>query len=177
MAPLFGVTRLYMARMLSEQRLEPMPPARAVSGSAYYLLGDVVKSHIPGHPLDPQALREFQKEQGPGRMVATGEEELPVIVGYAELAEIFHSTPQTVQSYARQGRWRPADWRVSGSYLWLMEPLVAPGVDPRGDDVPARSREWKPDQAVVAALREGTYDGPGSVVKRRGRAAKVQKPK
>lgn len=66
------------------------------------------------------------------------------------------------------GRFPQHDWVLSGSMLWLLETVLdaVPELRQSGRSVP-----WDADGEVVAALRGGTYDGPGSRVLTRGRHA------
>lgn len=66
------------------------------------------------------------------------------------------------------GRFPGCDWLLSGSMLWLLETVLDVVPDLRQS---ARSVSWDVDEEVVAALRGGTYDGPGSRVLTRGRHA------
>ncbi|MFJ4412963.1 hypothetical protein [Streptomyces sp. NPDC088925] len=167
---IFHMKPTYASVCLADGRFDPQPDPLIVSGSRYWLLGDVRVMRTPTKTADPIAIGELEAGQRPGRMAVTGDE-LPVIVGLAELGEVFDTKATSVQSMLLAGGWREPDWRLSGSPLWLLEPLVAPGVDPRGDGMPRARRSWEPDHEVVASLRAGTYTGPGSTVRARGRAA------
>jgi hypothetical protein len=66
------------------------------------------------------------------------------------------------------GRFRPADYTLSGSPIWLLEPVVE---DAPALQAGARGVEWAINEKVLAALRDGSYDGPGARIVPRGRAA------
>lgn len=83
---------------------------------------------------------------------------------------LFHLPAQgNLATTVATGRFAPADWTLSGSQLWLLDTVL--------EAVPAlrqsaRALPWSADEDVIAALREGRYDGPGSVVLTRGRWAR-----
>jgi hypothetical protein len=117
----------------------------------------------PGRPG-----REGADHRGAGR--GLGGDELPPIVGQQEIIELFHLPAQgNLATTIATGRFPEPDWLLSGSMLWMLDTVL--------DAVPklresARSLPWDVDEAVVAALRDGTYDGPGSHVLTRGRHAR-----
>ncbi len=96
-------------------------------------------------------------------------EQLPPLVGQAELVALFQLPSGALLRKAMgTGRFRAADYTLSGSPIWLLEPVVE---DAPALQAGARGVEWAIDEKVLAALRGGTYDGPGSKIIPRGRAA------
>ncbi|GAA1353493.1 hypothetical protein [Streptomyces beijiangensis] len=145
--------------------------ARIISGSPYWLLS-YVRDFGPAakrarHP-DERELEKLVEEQSPGRW-ARSVDEMPPIVGLTECAELFHTSREALSVIARRGGFVPADYRLSGSPLWLLSTVAGPGV--YVGPAQARKLDWAPDPDVLAALQGGTYDGPGSVIVPRGRAA------
>lgn len=66
------------------------------------------------------------------------------------------------------GRFRPADYTLSGSPIWLLAPVVE---DAPALQAGARGVDWAIDEKVLAALRDGGYEGPGARIVPRGKAA------
>ncbi|MFM9596236.1 hypothetical protein ACKI1J_40705 [Streptomyces scabiei] len=170
-AALYGVKRLQVSQWISRDHTLDYRYAKIISGSPYWLLQFVKRfGETTPRPrqLDTAELDRLVKEQSPGYWV--GEvEQLPPLVGQAELAALFQLTDGAlVRKAMSTGRFRPADYTLSGSPIWLLEPVVE---DAPALQASARGVEWAIDQQVLAALRNGTYDGPGSKIIPRGRAA------
>ncbi|MEU6475345.1 hypothetical protein ABZ858_00370 [Streptomyces sp. NPDC047017] len=171
-AALYDVRRLQVSQWISRDHTLDYRYAKIISGSPYWLL-KFVKGFGQTTPrvkhLNEAALNRLTKEQDPGYWV--GEvDQLPPLVGQAELTALFRlSDGALLRGAIRSGRFRPADYTLSGSPIWLLEPVVR--------DVPAlqagaRGVDWAADEEVLASLRDGTYDGPGARIVPRGRAAK-----
>ncbi|GAA3304832.1 hypothetical protein GCM10020295_57010 [Streptomyces cinereospinus] len=118
--------------------------------------------------LNETVLARLVKEQDPGHWV--GEvNQLPPLVGQAELVALFRlPSGALLRKAVSTGRFRPADYTLSGSPIWLLEPVME---DAPALQAGARGVDWAVDEQVLAALREGTYDGPGSRIVPRGKAA------
>jgi lysozyme family protein len=90
-------------------------------------------------------------------------------VGQAELVALFQlPSGELLRRAISTGRFRPADYNLSGSPIWLLEPVVA---DAPALQAGARAVDWAIDGKVLAALRDRTYNGPGSRIVPRGKAA------
>ncbi|MGW0822504.1 hypothetical protein [Streptomyces sp. NPDC002845] len=151
-----------------------LDPANAVivSGVHYWPLGFAkgygTTTARPKH-VDESVLEELTSSQSPGWMAQTPEE-LPPIVGQQETIALFGIPSQgTLAMTIASGRFPSADWELSGSRLWLLDTMLAAAPGLRET---ARSLPWAVDAEVLAALREGRYEGPGSQVLPRGRAAR-----
>ncbi|MEV0502077.1 hypothetical protein AB0I84_31410 [Streptomyces spectabilis] len=170
-AALYGVKRLQVSQWISRDGTLDYRYAKIISGSPYWLL-DFARRFGETTPrprqLNEAELARLEAEQSPGRWVSEVSQ-LPPLVGQAELVELFRlPSSALLRNTVKSGRFRPADYTLSGSPIWLLEPVV--------DDVPAlqagaRAVDWSMDEKVLAALRDGTYDGPGSKIIPRGRAA------
>ena len=170
---LYGVKRLQVSQWISRDHTLDYTYARIVSGSPYWLL-DFAKRFGETTPrkknLNEDVLAELVEAQSPGYWESVVAD-LPPIVGIQECAAIFRISQQAMADHARGDHFPEGDYRLSGSPLWLLDAVAGPDVyvgPPR-----TRGRDWTPDAEVVAALREGRYDGPGAVIKPRGRAAKA----
>ncbi|MFE7117516.1 hypothetical protein ACFU99_19085 [Streptomyces sp. NPDC057654] len=172
-AALYGVAPQMVGQWLSPSRgaLDPAT-ATVVSGVRYWPLGFAVRYGTTTPRFKQVDLRvkgQLIAEQGEGWMADLGEK-LPPIVGQHEIIQIFHLPAQgNLSTAVASGRFADSDWLLSGSQLWLLDTVI--------DAVPAlresaRSVPWEVDESVVASLRDGTYDGPGSKVLTRGRHAK-----
>lgn len=144
--------------------------ALIVSGSTYWLLHFVRNFGETGEyhrERDDAALIRVARQQPGCAWVATPDQAAPV-AGLQELGALFGVGQHSMGRMMRTGRLPAPDWRLSGSPLWLLDTLVdhAPRLRER-----ARSLAWEVDREVEAALRDGSYTGPGSVVKARGPAA------
>lgn len=144
-----------------------------VSGSPYWLLhfvrGFGATTARPKQ-LDERALAAVVAEQEPAAWVQDVED-LPPLLGLQEATQLFGlSTEQNLSAVVRQGRFAPADYKLSGSPLWLLDTLIeaAPQIQER-----SRTLSWAIDPQVEAALRQRRYQGPGSVIVPRGLAAKA----
>jgi hypothetical protein len=146
-----------------------------VSGKPYWLLDYVLKfGPQRRRPLEPvqAVVRRIKKAQRPGVMVSTVDE-LPPILGLQEIVELFGL--KSYQGFAKQaseGMFVDHDYQLSGGRLWLLDSVLAavPVLQARATRV---SYEPRPD--VLEALRNGTYDGPGSKQQARGlKAAKAK---
>ncbi|MFE9770634.1 hypothetical protein ACFYOV_02910 [Streptomyces sp. NPDC005931] len=175
-AALYDVKRLQVSQWISRDHTLDYRHAKIISGSPYWLLqfvkGFGQTTPRPKH-LNEAELARLVKQQDPGYWV--GEvDQLPPLVGQAELVALFRlSSGALLRKAISTGRFRPADYTLSGSPIWLLEPVV--------EDAPAlkagaRGVEWAIDEEVLAALRNGSYDGPGSRIVPRGKAA-GQSPK
>jgi hypothetical protein len=145
--------------------------ALVVSGVRYWPLGGAAgwgATTARFRQVDLDAKARIVAEQGEGWEPSFGDE-LPPIVGQQEIIELFHLPAQgNLAAKIAAGRFPEHDWLLSGSQLWMLETVL--------DAVPAlreraRSLPWDVDEVVVAALRDGTYDGPGTRVLTRGRHA------
>ncbi|MGW2695322.1 hypothetical protein ACWC3Y_26465 [Streptomyces sp. NPDC001296] len=173
-AALYRVDPKQVAQWLSPSRGSVLDPETAiiVSGVRYWPLGfaagwGATTARFRQVDLDVKA--QIIEEQGEGWEPNLGDE-LPPIVGQQEIIELFHLPAQgNLATTIATGRFPEHDWLLSGSMLWMLDTVL--------DAVPnlresARSLPWDVDEEVVAALRDGTYDGPGSRVLTRGRHAR-----
>lgn len=173
-AALYRVDPKQVAQWLSPSRGSVLDPETAiiVSGVRYWPLGfaagwGATTARFRQVDLDVKA--RIIAEQGEGWEPGLGDE-LPPIVGQQEIIELFHLPAQgNLATTIATGRFPEHDWLLSGSMLWMLDTVL--------DAVPslresARSLPWDVDEAVAAALRDGTYDGPGSRVLTRGRHAR-----
>ncbi|GAA0694957.1 hypothetical protein GCM10010193_57070 [Kitasatospora atroaurantiaca] len=147
--------------------------AIVVSGQLYWPLGFAAgygETTPRRKTLNEAALQELVEQQEPGWMPQT-KAELPAIVGQQEIVAMFDLPSQpTLVMAVETGRFVAADWRLGGSGgLWLLDTVLETVPDLQAS---ARTLSWVPNPDVVAALRAGRYEGPGSVVLSRGRAAK-----
>ncbi|WP_167746217.1 hypothetical protein [Streptomyces melanosporofaciens] len=172
-AALYRVQAPMVSQWLSPSRgaLDP-GTATVVSGVRYWPLGFACRygTLTPRQKLLDEGVKaRLMAEQGEGWLADLGDE-LPPMVGQHEIIQAFHLPSQgTLATKIAADGFPRADWFLSGSRLWLLETVL--------DAVPelrarARSVVWEPDEHVVKALREGTYDGPGSQVLTRGRHAR-----
>jgi hypothetical protein len=142
-----------------------------LSGSPYWLMWfarDFGQSTPRPKELHGHVLERLIAEQGPAQWV-TDVAEMPPMVGLQEGAALFGlSNTVVLGQQARVGRSAQADYYLSGSPLWLLDTLVGQAEGLRAQ---ARTLAWEIDPQVEVALREGVYDGPGTVIKPRGRAA------
>ncbi|WP_405803429.1 hypothetical protein [Streptomyces sp. NBC_01187] len=172
-AALYRVEPQMVAQWLSPSRgtLDPAT-ATVISGVRYWPLGFACRygttTRRPKR-IDETVQARIMAEQGEGWLADLGDE-LPPIVGQHELIQVFHLPSQgTLAMRIAAGNFPPPDWLLSGSSLWLLDTVL--------DAVPelrtsARSLPWVPNEEVVASLRDGTYDGPGSRALTRGRQPK-----
>ncbi|ORT54292.1 hypothetical protein [Streptomyces sp. CB03238] len=172
-AALYGVEAQMVGQWLAPSRgvLDPAT-AIVVSGVRYWPLGFACRfGQTTARPktLHIRVKERLIAEQGEGWEADLGDE-LPPIVGQQEIIEMFHLPAQgNLATTIASGRFPEEDWLLSGSRLWLLDTVL--------DAVPAlresaRSLPWDVDEEVIAALRAGTYDGPGSKVLTRGRHAR-----
>ncbi len=188
----YGVTAARVAEWLTRGTLD-YSHARVISGSPYWLL-EFVRRYgeltIRSKAVNETALQTIVDAQQPAAWVADIAD-LPVIVGQQEVMQIFgleHGT--LVEQAQKRGAWPVGDWNLSGSHLWLLDtaldaaalvakdPTARPWAPAEVSRIRHRAvaRIWEPDAEVVKALREGSYDGPGSKILPRGRAAKKAAP-
>ncbi|MFI1436527.1 hypothetical protein [Streptomyces lydicus] len=171
-AALYDVKRLQVSQWISRDHTLDYRYAKIISGSPYWLL-QFVKGFGQTTPrtkhLNEVELARLIKEQDPGYWV--GEvDQLPPLVGQAELVSLFRlPSGALLRKAVGTGRFRPADYTLSGSPIWLLEPVMG--------DVPAlqagaRGVDWAVDEKVLAALREGNYEGPGAKIVPRGKVAR-----
>ncbi|MFD5425362.1 hypothetical protein [Streptomyces sp. NPDC127084] len=170
-AALYGVKRLQVSQWISRDQTLDYRYAKIISGSPYWLLhfvkGFGQTTPRPRH-LNEAELARLVKEQDPGRWVSEVGE-LPPLVGLAEVEALFQLPSNALLRNAiGTGRFRPADYNLSGSPIWLLEPVVE---DAPALQAGARNVDWAIDERVLSSLRDGTYDGPGSRIVPRGKAA------
>ncbi|MFE2179042.1 hypothetical protein [Streptomyces sp. NPDC059455] len=171
-AALYGVEPQMVGQWLAPSR-RVLDPATAivVSGVRYWPLGFACrfgKTTIRPKLLNVRYKEQLMAVQGEG-WEADSKDQLPPIVGQHEIIELFHVPSQgTLATRIAQGSFPEEDWLLSGSRLWLLDTVIEAVPVLRAS---ARSLPWEVDEKVAAALRAGTYDGPGSVVLTRGRHA------
>ncbi len=171
-AALYRVDPKMVAQWLAPSRsvLDPST-ALVVSGVRYWPLGFAARfgtTTARFRQVDLDVKARIVEEQGAGWEPDLGDE-LPPIVGQQEIITMFHLPAQgNLATTIATGRFPGCDWLLSGSMLWLLETVLDAVPDLRQS---ARSVSWDADEEVVAALRGGTYDGPGSRVLTRGRHA------
>ncbi|MFE6186488.1 hypothetical protein ACFQ6U_18895 [Streptomyces sp. NPDC056465] len=145
--------------------------ARIVSGSPYWTLAfarNFGESTPRRREVREEVVGRLMAEQMPARWV-NDVSQLPPIVGQQEGVMLFGlANAEVLTQQAQPGKPAEPDWELSGSPLWLLDTLLraAPVLRAR-----ARKLAWEADPGVEAALRDGSYDGPGSVIKKRGPAA------
>ncbi len=172
-AALYGVEPQMVSQWLAPSRgvLDPAT-ALVVSGVRYWPLGFACRfGTTTARPklLDVRYKVRLMAEQGEG-WEADSRDQLPPIVGQREIIELFHLPSQgTLATRIAAGNFPERDWLLSGSPLWLLDTVLGAVPELRAS---ARSLSWEVDDKVAAALREGTYDGPGSKVITRGRYAR-----
>ncbi|WP_328404016.1 hypothetical protein OHS70_34300 [Streptomyces sp. NBC_00390] len=171
-ADVYGVKRLQVSQWISRDGVLDYSHAKIISGSPYWLLSFVKgfgeTTPRPKH-VNEQALADLIKSQGPGYWVHDVSE-LPPLVGPAEVVSLFGLPSRPLLNKAQEtGRFRPADYSLSGTPIWLLDGIVddAPALQAGAVSVP-----WRIDGQVLEALRTGTYSGPGAVIIPRGPAAK-----
>lgn len=173
-AALYRVDPKQVAQWLSPSRGSVLDPETAiiVSGVRYWPLGFAARwgaTTARFRQVDLDVKARIIAEQGEGWDPDLGDE-LPPIVGQQEIIELFHLPAQgNLATTIATGRFPERDWLLSGSMLWMLDTVL--------DAVPklresARGLPWDVDEAVVSALRDGKYDGPGSRVLTRGRHAR-----
>ncbi|MFJ7422719.1 hypothetical protein ACIQXD_29570 [Streptomyces uncialis] len=166
-AAVYGVRGPQVSQWVTRGALD-YAHAVIVSGSPYWLLS-FVRDFGPARrrPVDPDpaVLDRLVGEQSPGWW-ASSVEELPPIIGMQEAQALFGVPQRSIADRVGKGIWIQPDYRLSGSPLWLLETVL------EAEAPAARTVSWVPDPAVVAALRAGTYDGPGSSIVPRGPAAR-----
>ncbi|MEW1700371.1 hypothetical protein [Streptomyces sp. NPDC091278] len=169
-AALYGVRPLQVSQWIGRGALT-YEQARIVSGSPYWPMA-FARSFGESTPrrkeLDEGALDRLVAQQAPARWVSDVSD-LPPLAGQQEAMALFGlGNAAVLTQQARPGGPAVPDWVLSGSPLWLLETLVdaAPALQAK-----ARTLSWDVDRDVEAALRDGSYDGPGSVVRKRGPAA------
>ncbi|MFJ9907927.1 hypothetical protein ACIRVK_34480 [Streptomyces sp. NPDC101152] len=170
-AALYDVKRLQVSQWISRDQTLDYRYAKIISGSPYWLLQFARRfGETTPRPrrLNETELARLVEEQAPGYWV--GEvEQLPPLVGQAEVTALFRLEDSAlVRKAVGTGRFRPADYTLSGSPIWLLEPIIE---DAPSLQASARGVEWAIDESILTALRDGTYDGPGSKIIPRGRAA------
>lgn len=172
-ARLYRVDPKQVAQWLSPSRGSVLDPSTAVviSGVRYWPLGFAAgwgATTARFRQVDLDAKAQIIAEQGEG-WEPRHADELPSIVGQHEIIQVFRLPAQgTLATTIASGRFPESDWLLSGSMLWTLE-TVLDAAEMLHES--ARSLPWEVDETVVAALRNGTYDGPGSRVLTRGRHA------
>ncbi|MFI9391881.1 hypothetical protein ACIG53_13465 [Streptomyces bauhiniae] len=173
-ARLYGVDPKQVAQWLSPSRGSVLDPSTAVviSGVRYWPLGFAAgwgATTARFRQVDHDAKAQIIAEQGEGWEPRTAAE-LPPIVGQHEIIQIFNLPTQgTLATTIASGRFPEHDWLLSGSMLWMLDTVLDAAEMLRET---ARTLPWDVDEAVVTALRDGSYDGPGSSVLTRGRHAR-----
>ncbi|MET9318799.1 hypothetical protein ABZX75_01155 [Streptomyces sp. NPDC003038] len=170
-AALYGVRPLQVSQWISRDKRLDYEYARIISGSPYWLL-DFAKRYGTTTPrpkqLDEAVLQRLVEEQQPGYWESRVED-LPALVGQSEIAVLFGlSDSAGARNAAKTGRLRPADYTLSGSPIWLLEPLLE---DAPALKASARGGGWAINENVRDALLAGTYDGHGSRIIPRGPGA------
>ncbi|MFE6062239.1 hypothetical protein [Streptomyces sp. NPDC056431] len=169
-AELYDVKRLQVSQWISRDHTLDYRHAKIISGSPYWLLR-FAKGFGETTPrprrLNEAVLARLVAQQDPGRWVSEVGE-LPPLVGQAELSALFGVSRPLLRDALDSGRLRPADYTLSGSPIWLLEPVAAEAPTLKAA---ARTADWSMDEGVLEALRAGSYDGPGSMIVPRGRAA------
>ena len=169
-AEVYGVKPLQVSQWIGRGVLD-YTHAVVVSGSPYWPLGFVRGfGQTTARPKEvrQEVLDRLVGEQSPGRWTSE-RGGIPPLAGAQEAQRLFglgNVAQLSVLSVA--GGVAQADYYLSGSPLWLLDSLLAKAPALRAQ---ARTLPWVVDEGVAEALREGRYDGPGSVVKPRGRAA------
>ncbi|MEU7640957.1 hypothetical protein AB0C11_33650 [Streptomyces sp. NPDC039016] len=169
-AALYEVEPQMVAQWLAPSRgvLDPAT-ALVVSGARYWPLGFAARFGTTTPRFRQVQARVKQRiiaAQGDGWEADLGDE-LPPIVGQQEIIELFHLPSQgTLATAIASGRFPEEDWLLSGSRLWLLDTVIEAAPALRAG---ARTLPWEIDEEVAAALRDGTYNGPGSMVLTRGR--------
>ncbi|MFB7500419.1 hypothetical protein ACFC09_38070 [Streptomyces sp. NPDC056161] len=172
-AALYSVEAQMVSQWLAPSR-RVLDPATAlvVSGVRYWPLGFACRfGTMTARPkaLDLWYKKRLMAEQGEG-WEADSLDQLPPIVGQQEIIALFRLPSQgTLAARIAAGNFPEEDWQLSGSRLWLLETVLEDAPALRAS---ARSLRWDIDEKVAAALREGTYNGPGSEVLTRGRHAR-----
>lgn len=169
-AALYGVQAKMVTKWVNRGALG-YEHAVIVSGSPYWLLS-FARGYGQTRPrpkeLDERVLAGLVAEQEPA-VWARSVEEVPPLVGLQEVTALFGmSSQQNLSAVVRQGRFAPADYRLSGSPLWLLDTVIEAAPDLRAK---SRTVMWAIVPQVEAALRQGRYSGPGSVIVPRGPAA------
>ncbi|MFC5802195.1 hypothetical protein ACFPWT_16695 [Streptomyces formicae] len=165
-ARLYRVDPKQVAQWLSPSRGSVLDPSTAVvvSGVRYWPLGFAVgwgATTARFRQGDHDAKAEIIAELGEGWEPSLAAE-LPPIVGQHKIIQIFGLPAQgTLATTIASGRFPERDWLLSGLMLWMLETVLDAAEMLRET---ARTLPWEVDEAVVAALRDGTYDGPGSRV-------------
>ncbi|MFB7329085.1 hypothetical protein [Streptomyces sp. NPDC056190] len=169
-AALYGVKPTMVTKWVVRGVLD-YERAVIVSGSPYWLLSFARGfGQMTPRPkeLDERALQQLVASQQPG-VWARSKDEIPPLLGLQEATALFGmTTQQNLSAVVRQGRFAPADYKLSGSPLWLLDTLIEAAPDLRAK---SRSVMWAIVPQVEAALRQGRYTGPGSVIVPRGPAA------
>ncbi|MEU8968947.1 hypothetical protein AB0D11_06665 [Streptomyces monashensis] len=163
--------RLQVSQWISRDHTLDYRYAKIISGSPYWLL-HFVKGFGQTTPrvkhLNEVVLDQLVKEQDPGHWVREVGQ-LPPLVGQAELVSLFNlPSGALLRKAVSTGRFRPADYALSGSPIWLLEPVME---DAPALQAGARGVEWAVNDEVLTALRDGTYSGPGARIVPRGKAA------
>ncbi|MER5642038.1 hypothetical protein ABT095_34515 [Kitasatospora sp. NPDC002227] len=188
----YGVTAARVSEWVTRGVLD-YSHARIISGSPYWLLDFVRRfgeTTTRSKPVDEAALDALVASQQPAKWESEVAK-LPALAGQQEVMAIFGLEHGTLVDQAqKRGAWPAGDWHLSGSHLWLLDTVLA-AAELVADDPTARpwasaelervrhkplARVWKPDMTVVKELREGTYEGPGSKILPRGKAAKKAAP-
>jgi hypothetical protein len=169
-AELYGVKPLQVSQWIGRGVLD-YEHAVVLSGSPYWLLRfarDFGQGTARPRNLHEQVLERLIAEQDPARWIADVSG-VPPLVGLQEGKALFDlSNTVVLGQQAGPGRVAEADYYLSGSPLWLLDTLVGQAEALRAQ---ARTLAWTVNSQVESALRAGTYGGPGSVIKPRGRSA------
>ncbi|WP_327073191.1 hypothetical protein OG196_14185 [Kitasatospora purpeofusca] len=176
-AAVYGVPARNTAQWIQRGLLD-YQEAVIVSGRAYWPIGAAVafgeSAERPRTP-DMAYVEQLVAEQAPGRSAKTAlavrAKDLPPIVGIQEVLALTGEDPtkgKLVTDAVTKGVFTSPDWRLSGSPLWLL-PNALTGLDRMRERPKSRPLVVIPE--VLAALENGTYDGPGSQVLTRGQRA------
>ncbi|MFE3196857.1 hypothetical protein [Embleya sp. NPDC059237] len=162
-AKLYGVVRSGAANWRRRGLLTD-EQAIIVSGSPVWPLGFAVEfgETTPYRKrLVGEALEQVKAAQGQGRLV-TAAADVDPLCGNAEITALFGWARNYVNVVRNRDDTFPApDYEVSGAPIWLVGSI----------ENWARSKDRVMDAAVLKALKDKTYDGPGSKVLVRGAAA------
>ncbi|MGP3912991.1 hypothetical protein [Nonomuraea sp. 10N515B] len=142
-AQLFRVAR--DTPLLWRKRSLLADPDLVVSGSPYWLLPTVLALTKSGHrQIDPQALDHY-KSAVTGGYVASGVEQLPILIGIQEVSWIFDKTPSAISQWRNRGTLPEPRLTLSGSPLWTLENILS--------DANRRNRPIS--EKAVARIRSG----------------------
>ncbi|MBF8184917.1 hypothetical protein ITP53_04015 [Nonomuraea sp. K274] len=147
-AQLFRVAR--DAPLLWRKRSLLGDPDLIVSGSPYWLLPTVLALTNSGYrQIEPQALDDY-KAGIPGGYVASGMDQLPILIGIQEVSWVFNKTPTAISQWRNRGTLPSPNLALSGSPLWTLESILA--------DASQRNRPMSGE--AIARIRAGERAQP-----------------